>query len=423
MILEVKDMQKKIFIALLCLLLSACSTSPSLSDKQVADIVIEALVANDMKTVRSYFNNDMKEKLTEKLLSDTLDDIKTNIEGDGKIVNSYQENNSYYYVCDYDPQDLKFTITIDNGKVAGLFVTYTNETVTLENNDNYDQKQVSIGEYGLNGVLTIPSSCDNCKVVLMIQGSGVSDYNEAIGPNKPFEDIAIGLANNNIASLRYNKRFYQYQELAMDNDYDLSDEYLDDIDAAIELLSEEGFNDIYYLGHSQGGMFAHYEASKHDSIKGLILMASTSRSLMEVMIDQIADQLDAQGFSEEGKATYLSTYYDYLDQIDALDADSEETIMNIPAKYWYELKSTSYANNVIDIPCLVLQGSADFQVSVDKDFALWKELLGDKASYKLYDGLNHLMMPSIDGTMEEYNIKANVDERVIKDMADWISNN
>ena len=97
--------------------------------------------------------------------------------------------------------------------------------------------------------------------------------------------------------------------------------------------------------------------------------------------------------------------------------------MNIPAKYWYELKSTSYANNVIDIPCLVLQGSADFQVSVDKDFALWKELLGDKASYKLYDGLNHLMMPSIDGTMEEYNIKANVDERVIKDMADWISNN
>ena len=119
-------MQKRIFIALLCLLLSACSTSPSLSDKQVADIVIEALVANDMKTVRSYFNNDMKEKLTEKLLSDTLDDIKTNIEGDGNIVKSYQEDNSYYYICDYDPQDLKFTITIDNGKVAGLFVTYTN---------------------------------------------------------------------------------------------------------------------------------------------------------------------------------------------------------------------------------------------------------------------------------------------------------
>ena len=68
-------MQKKIFIALLCLLLSACSTSPSLTDKQVADNVIEALVANDMKTVRSYFNNDMKEKLTEKLLSDNLDDI------------------------------------------------------------------------------------------------------------------------------------------------------------------------------------------------------------------------------------------------------------------------------------------------------------------------------------------------------------
>lgn len=415
-------MLKKFLIVILCLMMVGCK-SEKLSDEQVAQKVIDAIIVDDMKTVRSYFNDDMKEQLTEKLLSDTLNDVKVNLTGNGKIVNSSHDDNVYYYVCDYDPQDLKFTITIDDGKVAGLYVTYTNETVSLDNNDVYSQKQVNVGEYGLNGILTIPNDCNNCKVVLMIQGSGISDYNETIGPNKPFEDIANGLAKMGIASLRYNKRFYQYQELAMNNDYDLEDEYLDDIEDAIGLLIDEGFNDIYYLGHSQGGMFAHYVAKNNEEIKGLILIATTPRSLMEVMIDQISDQLDSQGFSKEGKDNYLATYYTYLEQINNLTEDSDEVIMNIPGEYWYELKETSYANNVIDIPCLVLQGSEDFQISVDKDYTLWQDLLKNNATFKLYEGLNHLMMPSIEGTMDDYSIKANVDETVIKDMADWISNN
>ena len=75
---------------------------------------------------------------------------------------------------------------------------------------------------------------------------------------------------------------------------------------------------------------------------------------------------------------------------------------------------------------LFLQGSADFQVYVDKDFAEYKEILKGhtNASFILYDGLNHLFMPTT-GALDttDYDYENKVDEQVIKDIADWIKKN
>src|SRR5665254_10563 len=46
--------------------------------------------------------------------------------------------------------------------------------------------------------------------VVLVQGSGPSDRDETIGPNKPFRDIAWGLASAGIAVLRYDKRTFVY---------------------------------------------------------------------------------------------------------------------------------------------------------------------------------------------------------------------
>src|SRR3546814_11001172 len=42
--------------------------------------------------------------------------------------------------------------------------------------------------------------------VVLVHGSGPHDRDESIGPNKPFLDIARGLAAQGIAVLRYDKR-------------------------------------------------------------------------------------------------------------------------------------------------------------------------------------------------------------------------
>ena len=95
------------------------------------------------------------------------------------------------------------------------------------------------------------------------------------------------------------------------------------------------------------------------------------------------------------------------------------------SEYWLSLNQTSPYNIVktLAIPMLFLQGSEDFQVSPESDFALWQTLLkGHKnAQFKLYPGLNHLFMQSNGkADLSEYNTKANVEEQVIADIAGWI---
>ena len=58
----------------------------------------------------------------------------------------------------------------------------------------------------------------------------------------------------------------------------------------------------------------------------------------------------------------------------------------------------------------------------DKDYVLYQELLGDRenVTFRLYEDLNHLFMTSTSGTLEEYEIKSNIDTQVLEDLVLWI---
>ncbi|MDZ7606573.1 MAG: hypothetical protein U5K79_13515 [Cyclobacteriaceae bacterium] len=58
--------------------------------------------------------------------------------------------------------------------------------------------------------MTLPKGKNSFPIVLFVHGSGPNDRDETIGPNKPFRDIAYGLAEKGIASLRYDKRTFVY---------------------------------------------------------------------------------------------------------------------------------------------------------------------------------------------------------------------
>ena len=76
---------------------------------------------------------------------------------------------------------------------------------------------------------------------------------------------------------------------------------------------------------------------------------------------------------------------------------------------------------------LFLQGDKDFQVSVEKDFNLYKEILKDKenTTFKLYEGLNHCFVPylyeNIKDAKKEYKTERHIRQDVIDDIAEWIS--
>ena len=134
----------------------------------------------------------------------------------------------------------------------------------------------------LNGCLMMPENVlQKPKVVIMVHGSGQSDMDESIGTagNAPFRDIADGLAEKGIASLRYNKSYYEHADKAT-QDVTIQDEVLEDVQSAIAYLEQlDCCSDIYIMGHSMGGMLAPVIAKQNDKVKGIICLAGTPRTL------------------------------------------------------------------------------------------------------------------------------------------------
>ena len=65
-------------------------------------------------------------------------------------------------------------------------------------------------------------------------------------------------------------------------------------------------------------------------------------------------------------------------------------------------------------------------MKADVDFVLYKQLLleNPNATFRLYENLNHVFVPSvygrIDKAKQEYNVEQHIGEEVIADIATWI---
>jgi dienelactone hydrolase len=254
--------------------------------------------------------------------------------------------------------------------------------------------------------------------------------NEAIGSagNAVFADLAYGLAERGIASIRYNKRYYQYPQTATPT-LTVWDEVINDANAAIALARiTDGIdkNKIFIIGHSLGGILAPEIAKENPDIAGLVSLAGSPRKLEDIILDQNKAAIGVMNNTDAEKQAIMDSVLTIISQVKALTPQSPHSnILSINSEYWLSLNQASPDNIVknLAIPMLFLQGSADFQVSPESDFGLWQSLLqGHKnAQFKLYPGLNHLfMMTNGKADLSEYNTKANVEEEVIADIAKWI---
>ncbi len=83
----------------------------------------------------------------------------------------------------------------------------TNEPPSYAHPERFQEQEVQIGhgKWVLPGTVSIPQSDGLFAAVLLVHGSGPHDLDETLPPNKPFRDLAWGLASQGIAVLRYEK--------------------------------------------------------------------------------------------------------------------------------------------------------------------------------------------------------------------------
>src|ERR1700693_574071 len=76
------------------------------------------------------------------------------------------------------------------------------------------EQEITIGrgEWILPGTLSYPTNArSQVTGAVLVHGAGRMDRDLTIGPNRPFADIACGLARRGIAVLRYEKRSKVYE--------------------------------------------------------------------------------------------------------------------------------------------------------------------------------------------------------------------
>jgi hypothetical protein len=117
------------------------------------------------------------------------------------------------------------------------------------------------------------------------------DRDAASGVNKPFRDIALGLAARGICVLRYDKRKAAHPEriMAQIEKLTIRDDTLDDALLALDLMRRQPETDprlLFVVGHSLGAHVIPRLSASSDVPCGFVAMAGTVAPLEQVFVPQ-----------------------------------------------------------------------------------------------------------------------------------------
>jgi fermentation-respiration switch protein FrsA (DUF1100 family) len=299
--------------------------------------------------------------------------------------------------------------------------------------DLFFEEAVEIGSdpWRLPGTLTVPRGPGPFPAVVLAHGSGPLDRDESIGPNKPFCDLAWGLAASGFAVLRYEKRTRQYPEqmAALGDTLTVMDETIIDVGEAVAFLLRDDrirADSIFALGHSLSGYLMPRILQHVPALAGAIFWAAACRPLAVVMVEQI-DYIAGLAETSEATRQGLMAMRQAAELIPEVvrDKATQASPMGVPASYWRDLAEyhPEEAVKSSEKPLLVMQGEADYQVTL-VDFALWQQALQGHpdATFKSYPRLNHCFI-EIEGAMatpNTYTIPGHVADGVVADIAQWL---
>jgi fermentation-respiration switch protein FrsA (DUF1100 family) len=251
---------------------------------------------------------------------------------------------------------------------------------------------VNNGTGQLHGTLLLPSSSQPVPVVLIISGSGPTDRdgnNTDGGRTDSLKRLAILLARNGIASVRYDKRGVATGREATPDERDLSlDGYVADAVAwGRQMRQDPRFGPLILLGHSEGALVASL-AAPGAGASAMISLAGSGRPVDEVLREQIAEQLPPALVQRSDRLMdRLKAGQTDLDVPAPLQVVFRPSVQPYLISLFKEKPSQAFAR--LQMPALIVQGRNDMQVGVGDAEAL--QAAKPDAQLVLIDGMNHVM--------------------------------
>jgi len=426
------------------------TTTETPTAKTVARSVIENLIAGDYEAARSSFASSLAEQFPTQGLKERWKKQRWFIDGAEQVqkvsVRATETTQSEATTTEGVETvvvhikgghgRLAATVDVRSGAVTGLsFSLEQNESYSLPKyaqTDNYTERSVTIDAdtgYPLPGTVTLPTDRDGpAPGLVLVHGSGPQDRNSTVGPQKPFKDLAVGLASRGVAVLRYRKRTREYN---VDDVTKLTPEWItvEDARAAVETLANETrvqTDGVGVFGHSLGGYLGPMIADRSDTVAALVLANAPGRALWRTNLHQLQQIYAWDGTITQGEQSRLNRVERVGEQVSANGFPADRKVFSQYGAFWNavtDYDQTSVAAE-LSVPVAVRQGDKDIQVPPGPSTTAWRNGLKDSTdAVKRYGGLNHLLLPT-DGPSylgRYYTESRNVAQPLIEDITRWLT--
>ncbi len=323
------------------------------------------------------------------------------------------------------------TLEVDTLEVDTLKVTYSSEEITFPM-DPADKS----GELTLAGTVTIPQDGEQKHpAVIIISGSGAQDRNGKTPELKfsvQYKTLAQKLSDSGILVLRYDERGVGKSE----GDFTTASltDLISDVKAGISYLKTRPDVDttrICLIGHSEGGIIAPKIALEDTTIKAIVLMAGTAKSLDQVILEQQEYVLNKQNVTEEMREQTLDEQKNFFAWVRGETEWDEEKVSQLGKmagkKQWFlEHFEHDPLETIKKVKCkvLILQGAKDRQVFEEHAHMLnsaLDESGNENHTLNIFPDLDHLFCRTEgEGDYAEYATERPLNQEFLNFLTDWL---
>ena len=319
--------------------------------------------------------------------------------------------------------DFEYTVN-----ASGSITAFKIVASDMEDESGYNEVRgtYAISTYRPSYIYTVPNTDpDTCPLVIFVHSREMYDRNGTIGINRIFRLLAQDLADEGIASVRYDR--------VLQNASDEEDSHtliLEELKAVMEELKDQKILEnrkVFVLGYSLGGYLLPWIAQNIEA-DGYVIACAPAIHYPETVYNEQVYLIENNDSYSDGvrqqKLQQASASLDIINNLTTID-DYKYTLFGYPSEFWLFVNQYEPLRDAEKIgkPLMIFAGSNDYVVSVEH-YNNWNNAVGDVAEMKLYKDMDHLMM--IRNTPSAYSdryVQGSLAPAMVKDLSGFIHAN
>lgn len=252
--------------------------------------------------------------------------------------------------------------------------------------ENYVEEELKINEL-TEGTLTKPSNEKTESLVIFIQGSGPTDRNgnQSMAKNDGIKKMAHELAENGIASYRFDKRIFKMQKLKIKEEDLRFDDFVTDVKNVLKFFEEkDSYENLIIAGHSEGSLVG--ILASEGLADAFISLAGAGETIDNIIVEQVTKMVPQLGenariafdeIKEKGSTT------NYNPMLESLFRASVQPYMSS----WMQYDPAAEIAK-LDMPVLIINGTFDIQTEPKQAEMLHSA--SENSKLVLLENMNHI---------------------------------